>query len=191
MSAIQDRIAMTPLPLFILLGMIFVGIYYSVSYDDGQVLEAEVATNTEELNKVQTEIEAAKQVVAEKVKFEHEVSQIGGQLQAALEYLPNKLRIDEVLKILSSEARAAGINLNRVEPIAKPDVKDFYEELSVNISAEGGFNQITTFLASITRMQRIVGLKNLSLRFKRQDAEGVVLDMSGVFIAFRYVEKTP
>jgi type IV pilus assembly protein PilO len=96
-------------------------------------------------------------------KYEEEVKALEVKLRLALQELPDRKQIDQLLASVSDLARKAGLEVS----LFKPDSvvpRDFYEEVPVLMSVEGTYHQVATFFDEVGRMDRIVNIRcNVSI----------------------------
>jgi Tfp pilus assembly protein PilO len=185
--SLVDKVQSTSLSLFILIGLgLGAGYYYS---NQGTIEEVERQINEQkaEVTKRDNEVKEAQKVAADKKKFEEDVNRVSDQLRAALEFLPNSLKEQEVLTRISNEARSAGVNPTAIVP-KKPTAKAFYEELLMDVEMEGTYPQLVMFLAYISKIQRIVNIRGLELKVKEANDDAPILKLKGTLVAFRYLE---
>lgn len=187
MSALTDKIAMTSRNIFLLGGILLGAGYYFANQDQLGAQDQQLATVSQELKTRETEIAEASKVAGDKKKFEEEVDRVSQQLRAAVEFLPTRLNQQDILAQISKEARAAGVNPTTVQP-KKPNPKGFYEEFLMDVEMEGSYVQMVSFLAFMSKIQRIVNIRGLELRVKEQVDDIPILKMKGTFVAYRYVE---
>jgi type IV pilus assembly protein PilO len=179
------RLKLANRSVFIISGLVLASAYYYFMFDDGVSIDVAFKAATQELTKSQSSLDSTNAVLADYGKFQTEFQMVSDQFQAALEYLPETFNTQELLKQISDEARASGITLVAVKP--KPsESKEFYEELAMDVELEGPFSLLTTFLAYMSKQNRIVNIKNIEVNFKAM-ADGVPrLTMKGTLVSYRY-----
>jgi Tfp pilus assembly protein PilO len=185
--SIVDKIQGTSVSLFVLLGLgLGAGYYYS---NQGAIedVDKQIELQKAEMTKREGEVKEAQRVASDKKKFEEDVNRVSDQLRAALEFLPNSLKEQEVLTRISNEARSAGVNPTAIVP-KKPTSKAFYEELLMDVEMEGTYPQLVMFLAYISKIQRIVNIRGLELKVKEANDDAPILKLKGTLVAYRYLE---
>jgi Tfp pilus assembly protein PilO len=114
------------------------------------------------------------------------------RLNVFLGFIPEKLSNFEMMRTLSNEAKAVGVNINSIKDSGQTSGKtgEFYEEIGVDISLEGSFAQLLLFLSNLTRLNQIVTLNTLEIR--GGGAVDAPLSMAAQIRGYRYVaNKTP
>lgn len=187
MSALTEKIEGTSRSIFILFGILLGAGYYFMNQDQITAFDNQKTEVQSELAKREAEIAEASKVAADKKKFEEEVNKVSEQLRAAVEFLPNRLNQQDILSQISQEARSAGVNPTSVQP-KKPNAKGFYEEFLMDVEMEGSYTQLVSFLAFMSKIQRIVNIRGLELKLKEYVDDVPILKMKGTFVAYRYVE---
>jgi Tfp pilus assembly protein PilO len=179
------RIRMAPMLYFVVIGTVLGSFYYFWMFDSGGNIETRIQTSTAELQKATSDLADTNRVIADKTQFQTEFQEVSEKFRAAIEYLPENFNVQELLKQISDEARASGVNLVSVKP-RTPQQKEFYEELSMDIELEGPFSLLTTFLAYMSKQNRIVNVKDIDIHFKSMVDGNPRLTMKGTLQAYRY-----
>jgi len=179
------RIQMAPMLYFVIMGTVFGSFYYFSMFNNGENLEAQIQSKSAMLEKATSDLADTNRVIADKTQFQQEFQEVSDKFRAAIEYLPETFNVQELLKQISDEARASGVNLVSVKP-RNPEQKEFYEELSMDIELEGPFSLLTTFLAYMSKQNRIVNVKNINIDFKQMIDSVPRLTMKGTLQSYRY-----
>jgi type IV pilus assembly protein PilO len=99
--------------------------------------------------------------------------------------LPDKKEIPSLLKSVSRAGSSAGLNFVLFQP--EPEVnRDFYREIPLSMKVEGNYHQIADFFFQVSRLNRIVNIRNISLR--RNKAASGVIDMDCSAVTYMFVE---
>jgi len=107
------------------------------------------------------------------------------QLKIALNMLPKKSQIPDLLESVTWAGKDSGLEFSVFKP--KGEVaKQIYAEVPVDISVKGTFRQLLTFLKRVGEMSRIVAIKNLKVS---QGKAGADLLVKGNVITYRFIEK--
>ncbi|MGE3974268.1 MAG: type 4a pilus biogenesis protein PilO [Bdellovibrionales bacterium] len=179
------RIKMANRSLFIMSGIVLASAFYYFMFDNGGNLEVTYNNMIAELKKSQESLDGTNAVLQDYGRFQAEFQMVSDQFQAALEYLPESFNTQDLLKQISDESRAAGVTLVAVKP--KPsETREFYEELAMDVELEGPFSLLTTFLAYMSKQNRIVNIKNIEIEFKQIVDSVPRLTMKGTLVSYRY-----
>lgn len=115
-------------------------------------------------------------------KKKEEYKALQKQLKIALNMLPKKSQIPDILEGVTWAGKDSGLTFTQFKP-GKESVKSIYAEVPVALNVEGSFKQLLTFLKRVGEMSRIVDIKNLSLTVD----EGQVLKVKGEAVTYRFV----
>jgi type IV pilus assembly protein PilO len=187
MASIVDRIAVTGKPLFFAGGFIACGIYYLMSGNPTELIDRQNTELQNQTASINQKIREAEARLANKAKFQEEMERLSLTFKLALEYLPKDLEIEDILKKTSLEARAAGVELSGFTP-KESSSKDFYEEKPVDIKLRGPYGQLVTFLANISKLPRIINVRDVEIGSPKY-VDGVpLMEFRGTLVVYRYTE---
>ena len=140
------------------LSLLGVGYYFlilSASY-------SKIEENNTEVERLELEISKKKGIVANLDKFREEVRELDQELSKALRELPDKKSIDVLLSQISDKARNSGLEIVLFQP-SPERFNDFYAEIPVQITVNGGFHQLAAFFNEVGDLDRIVNLTEYSI----------------------------
>ncbi len=113
------------------------------------------------------------------------MAQVEEAFYIATRALPDKKEIPSLLKSVSRAGSRAGLNFVLFQP--DPEVsRDFYREIPLSMKVEGNFHQIADFFYQVSRLNRIVNIRNIALR-RNKSAAGVI-DMDCRAVTYMFVE---
>jgi len=116
-------------------------------------------------------------------KKKEEYKKLQTQLKIALNMLPKKSQIPDLLEGVAWAGKDSGLAFSKFKPGSEA-VKSIYAEVPVSLSVSGTFKQLLTFLKRVGEMSRIVDIKNLDLRLDK----GQILKIQGQAVTYRFVE---
>jgi len=175
-----------PLPLWQkLLGLLLVvvlllGAYFSLGWTP---VQDEIELERAAVEQQQVQLKRNQHLAQNLPKKRAEYEKLKTQLAIALELLPKKSQIPDLLESVTR----AGINSGLEFTVFKPrgeSVKQIYAEVPVDIVVTGTFRQLLTFLKRVGEMQRIVAVKNLTIG----SGKGDLLNVKGNVMTYRFVE---
>ncbi len=118
-------------------------------------------------------------------KAEYEKMQL--QLEQALGELPMQQEIPRLLTSIADLAREKGLDILRFKP--QPEqVQGFYAEVPVDLRLVGSFHEAAVFFDSVSRMERIVNIRDLSLQRPQKIGGKTVVDVTCRAVTYRFVE---
>jgi type IV pilus assembly protein PilO len=185
-----QRLKFMPTSYFVIGGLLIGALYYSSYYDNGETIDTRILGAQAELDKARDTLAATEKVIGNRQQFEAEYNLVSDQFKAAIEYLPSTFNIQSLLRQIYNEARSAGIDLEKTvpQPPTGPVGDRFYEELMIDVQLVGSFSQLTLFLSYVSRLQRIVNIKNIEIRFDRYVDTVPYLTLKGTLVSYRYLE---
>ena len=124
---------------------------------------------------------------AEKLgKLKEKIAKLDADLLVASQMLPTDKEIPNLLEQISNLGTQFGLAFDTFQP--RPEiVKDHYAEVPVQIKVTGKFHNTLMFFDAISQLQRIVAIKNISMK-QDINAEAGHIEMSCLAVTFRYIE---
>lgn len=145
----------------------------------------------DEIAKVQRNVEQQQRILQRNLRLARdlprkrkEYAKLQKQLRVALNMLPKKSQIPDLLEGVTRAGKNAGLEFTVFEPLAEVR-KQFYAEVPVNLNVTGTYRQLLSFLKRVGEMPRIVNVKNLNLS---QPKAGAPLVVTGQAVTYRFVE---
>jgi type IV pilus assembly protein PilO len=164
---------------FVLIVVIFVYGLYMPRFEKIGKLEKE---NEETAVKLET----AKNKAKYHAKYSADLKEAEAQFKTTMVALPDKKEIPSLLSAISQSGNEAGMDFLLFEP--KPEVvKDFFAEIPVNIKIRGTFPNLMIFFDKISRLYRIVNLKDIKITGDDKDKN--ILLTTGTAVTYKFVEK--
>ncbi len=116
-------------------------------------------------------------------KKKEEYKKLQTQLKIALNMLPKKSQIPDLLEGVTWAGKDSGLSFSEFKP-EQESIKSIYAEVPVTLAVAGTFRQLLTFLKRVGEMPRIVDIKNLELRRNKDQ----MLSIKGQAVTYRFVE---
>jgi type IV pilus assembly protein PilO len=170
--------------LFICLGTLALlgGAYYYFFFMPKQALWQEVSQTLEARNNKLITVKRQARALKE---WEAKMARVEEAFYIATRALPDKKEIPSLLKSVSRAGSSAGLNFVLFQP--DPEItRDFYKEIPLSLKVEGNYLQIADFFFQVSRLNRIVNIKNIILR-RNKSASGVI-DMDCKAVTYMFVE---
>ena len=170
------------------MAILLTGLFYFASFDDGHGFDAELNLIRDQILEKQKAADLTRKSIENGKKFEEQVTMISKTYGSALEFLPTELDAEDVRKQIIQQARSAGASLVQVN--AKPEKlkKEKYEELVYTFQARGGFIQLASFLANISKIHKLINVKKMEMTLDNVETENdPILQLTGKMSAFRYL----
>lgn len=153
-----------------LVGLLVGGAYWYFAYQPRSVELGAVATHIETLDRSnqRAKNELAKGSVND---LREQARQYQKNLQLMRQLVPTSNEVPSLLEQVSTAARRAGLDIGTVtpEPVISGEAFDTYRyKLTIN----GGYHEISEFLANVGSLTRIIAPVNLKLGPSTQDQRG-------------------
>ncbi len=145
---------------------------------------------TSKRNAVQVKLQKNQKIANNLPVYRAEYEKMQLKLDEALGELPLKKEIPNLLTSIGDLARDKGLEIIRFKP-AGETVKDFYAEVPVTLKLTGSYHQAAAFFDAVSKMERIVNIKNLSLGGAKDDGGKTTLGVDCSAVTFRFVENSP
>lgn len=113
-----------------------------------------------------------------------EFAKLQKQLKVALNMLPKKSQIPDLLEGVTRAGKNSGLEFSLFKPGGEVN-KQFYAEVPVDFSVTGTYRQLAAFLKRVGQMPRIVDVKSLILK---QPKAGGALTVTGKAVTYRFIE---
>lgn len=170
--------------LFICLGTLVLvggGYYYLIFVPrHGQLLQAAqtLEARTGRLHIVQRRARSLPE-------WENRVARVEAAFYDAARSLPDNKALPSLLTGISKAGSRAGLNFLLFQP--DPEIiRECYREIPMSIKVEGSYDQILEFFFHVSRLNRIVTIRNISLR-RNKSASGTI-DMTCNAVTYMFVE---
>jgi len=177
-----------PLPLWQkLLGLVGIVALLFVAYFflGWMPVQEEIDQEQAQVEQQQMLLQKNKRLAENLPKKRAEYERLKEQLAVALELLPKKSQIPDLLESVTRAGIDSGLEFSVFKPRGEV-VKQIYAEVPVDIVVTGTYRQLLTFLKRVGEMQRIVAVKNLTIS---HGTEIGTLSVKGNVLTYRFVER--
>lgn len=149
----------------------------------------ELTTHREQIetlsSKIQTELRLARNLES----IRKQVAELDQQLAFALQELPDRREIDDLLRSVSDLASDAGLEVSLFKPLPE-NKRDFYAEVPVSITVAGTFHQIAAFFDEVGQLSRIVNITDITIREPNVQDASVRVRADCTATTFRYLDES-
>jgi type IV pilus assembly protein PilO len=121
--------------------------------DEVTALDAQNAT-------LQRELIQNRAIVAELDRFRLELAELQKKLAVLKEKLPTEKETPPLYRTIQDAAAQAGLAVSLFQP-RDPRPQDYYHEIPIIVTAEGGYHDLGDFLGRVARLPRVVNLAEL------------------------------
>jgi type IV pilus assembly protein PilO len=113
--------------------------------------------------KKSTELARARATVADLPRFEAEYEQLHQRWSLAAELLPTDRQVAALLRKITLAAQQTGVRFVTFRP-SGPKNEQYYTEMPLQITVNGGYHQVGSFLAELANLRRIITVSNMKLK---------------------------
>ena len=141
--------------LFIVILAVFIYFFYWPKFE-------KIASLKVQLTKIEAKLATAKRNAAGLKKFKAKMKEAEAQFNMAMKKLPEKEEIPSLLTAISDSGQAVGLDFLLFAPKAEKK-KEFYAEIPVAMSLQGGYHNLAVFFDQVARLNRIVNIENIKM----------------------------
>lgn len=178
---------MLPLPMWqkaAALAAVLVLIIAAYIYLGWMPLQEEIERQEAQVEQQRILLKKNQRLAQDLPKKRAEFAKLEKQLKVALNMLPKKSQIPDLLENVSWAGKDSGLQFSVFKP-KNESVKQIYAEVPVELKVSGTFKQLMTFLKRVGEMPRIVAVKDLTLSKGQVNAP---LEIHGTVVTYRFVE---
>ncbi|RLC31997.1 MAG: hypothetical protein DRH37_01710 [Deltaproteobacteria bacterium] len=162
--------------LMLLVGL-FVWLVYVPKTEEIAVISKKNMALTRQINE-------AKQKTKNLSKFEADVAQVEAQYKEALTLLPKKEEIPSLLRNITELGMACNLEFTSFSP-SKGPAQGMYTEIPVSIQIKGRYHDVLLFFDKISKMKRIVNIRNVTMS---PTGEDTMLNVSCQAVTYKFKE---
>lgn len=172
----------------IVLSVLLGALYYFTSGDESTALMEKKDALVQQLSTSQTTLDETKKAVANADRFEMDVKSLARKFENIVNYMPETMSSSEMTSIINSQAQIAGAIVKKIDPKSGEDKVDFFAVTKVNLTLEGTYAQIATFLSLLSKVPKLLIFEKSELVvLNGGDPESPRLTFVGTLQGYRYV----
>ncbi|MGA1871149.1 MAG: type 4a pilus biogenesis protein PilO [bacterium] len=147
---------------------------------------ANLKRNVEALRK---ELKENKEVIKEIDALKEGLGEIERKFKEIQAQLPTKKEIPDLLAKISDLANLLGLEVLLFKPRPEQE-REFYNEVPIEINMRGTYHDVNKFFEFISKLPRIVNIKNISMNNSKLVNKKVVINTNCMATTYRFSEKT-
>jgi len=142
------------------------GLYYTV-FKSQREANAAAQVKLQAKLRENAELEAYRPKLAD---IERQLTSLKQQLEIERKIVPDEKEVDNFMRMVSSEARKAGVEVRRytARPYAN---KDFYTEVPFEVEFDGSYKSMLEFFDRVGKLERIMNVSNLLVASSRKPGD--------------------
>jgi len=177
-----------PLPLWqklVALAVIIIVIIVGYYFLGWQPLQQDIESQQAQVEQQRVLLKKNQRLAQDLPRKRAEFAQLEKQLKIALNMLPKKSQIPDLLESVTWAGKDSGLEFSTFKPKGE-NPKQIYAEVPVDISVKGTYRQLLVFLKRVGEMSRIVAIKNLNIKPSKVGGDLLV---KGNVMTYRFIEK--
>jgi type IV pilus assembly protein PilO len=142
-----------------------------------------------ELGQKQSDLNLVKQQVGSISDLEAQSIRLRMLLDNAKKALPAGKEIPDLIGEISERGRKVGLEISKFNPLGETMSADneFVAEVPIQLAVEGSYHDIAIFFDKLSRMDRIVHIKNIDMEIEEEESNRTRLLVEGSAITFRFL----
>lgn len=170
----------------IILGSIIVVIFFCYWWFFHSAKAAQIKVLRDELSNLQAQLQKNRVIAGNLEKYKEEVNRLNEELKKAVAKLPGEKEIPSLLTNISDAGRSVGLEFLLFRP--HPEVKKgFYSEVPIEIQVVGTYHQVALFFDKVSKMSRIVNIRNINMGSPKESGGKILLTTSCNAVTFRFL----
>lgn len=171
--------------VFVMVSGLVAGSFYWFSL---QPLQAEVALQQEELERLEAEIEEGRLIEARLPEFEAELRHQKSRLDHLKDILPDQKETAEIVRQIQELALNSNLRLKSFTP-QRTVANGFYEDWPILISLEGTYNNLGKFFERVGAFTRLINIDDLTIKGLEDPAQDRTLGATCTATTFVFREE--
>lgn len=185
---LNEKSFTTKLGILIVLVVLISGVYWyffwSPNNKELQRLQRTFQARNKKLNELEN-------IAKDLPKFEQENERLNKEFKIASLKLPKEEEIPALIDSIYSDISASGLEPQVFAPKGQIQ-REIYAEIPIEMKVVGSYFELANFFDRISRLPRIVNVKDLNLKTgKNSTAKQVVLDADFTTVTFRLRPSSP
>lgn len=123
----------------------------------------QITTLKVDYEKKSTDLARARATIADLPRFEAEYEQLHDRWAMAAELLPADRQLPVLLRRITLSAQQTGVSFVMFRPSSLRQ-EQYVTEIPLEITVNGGYHQVGSFLAELANMRRIITVSNVKLK---------------------------
>ena len=153
-------------------------------------LETRVNTLYAQQASLEKELTQARVAAADVVRARREVAELERQLAVMKDRLPGEKEMTTLFRSLTDGAFQAGLAVSLFQP-REGKIHDYYVEIPITITAEGGYHQVGEFFEKVAGLPRVVTVAELKMTGMAKSRSSLRADLILATYQYRPVGSPP
>ena len=165
----------------VVIGAGYYFLFFSPKYETLEAAKKELKAQEDNLARFKRQARSLAQ-------YEKKMAEVQERFNIAMDALPDKKELPALLTGISKAGSNAGLEflLFQPEPIV---TKDFYKEIPLSMTVNGTYHQVADFFFQVAELNRIVNIRNMSMKAQKGKKGEVQMKCSAV--TYMFAEPSP
>ena len=137
---------------------------------------------------LQAEVDRAAEAEKNLKKMVEELAEVEERFEKISIVLPKSKEIPALLTSISDHGTSAGLDFNSFTP-GNESPQDFYAEIPISIAVNGPYHNVGYFLDQVSKLERIVTVKDIRMGSPRQVEGEMLLGSSCNLLTYRFLNE--
>ena len=161
---LQEEFNKIDLQKSFLVGVVILGLYWMLFYDDGASYDALITQARQAEAKSLSSLQKVRKALDDQKKFEDEIKNITLNMKDFQKYFADTMDVNTLLSKVSTYAEEHNIVVNNLKPVQKTSEFPNYPEVAVEFKVEGSFHNVMEFIADLTRMKKAIDFSKMEFK---------------------------
>lgn len=167
---------------------VFVFLFFKPNYEKISALE-------EEYSNQETRLLEVRRKAMDLARYEKEMEESEARFKITMKALPDKKEIPSLLANVSQSGQTSDLDFLQFQP--KPEInQNFFAEIPVKIKVSGNYHNFALFFDKVSRLNRIVNIKDISInkakktvsKKNKDDSSIEKLRMECMAVTYKFIE---
>jgi type IV pilus assembly protein PilO len=118
------------------------------------------------------------------------MTEMENKFKEAARVIPDNKEIPSLLTNISSQGTASGLDMLSFIPGTETP-KEFYAEIPVTLSVQGTYHNLGYFLATVSKLPRIVNVSDISMGSPKIEEGEMILSSKVNLVTYKFIEPVP
>jgi Tfp pilus assembly protein PilO len=167
--------------------------YFLFVRDDGSRLVVDIKQSQDNLAIAERRLKRIQEQQAQAEAFRKQIDALEQKALALKEILPVEFSSTDLVRVVTEQAAASGVQLTSASPVASAGVgmsmgNEPYETFRITFTLNGSFSNIMQFLANMSRAKQMISFERADLKVESSpaspDRPGVVF--TAILVGYRF-----
>jgi len=150
----------------------------------------EITVLNKNISALRTELQSVKGKAAKINEQKALMAEMEKKFKEAARVIPDNKEIPSLLTNISSQGTSSGLDILSFIP-GSESPKEFYAEIPVALSVQGTYHNLGYFLATVSKLPRIVNVSDISMGSPKMEEGEMILSSRINLVTYKFIEPAP